>query len=434
MLDVNKLVQDFPQVDQLIEGQPLFWQNPDYQQKAALPIGLANIFDAEARFQRFAKYFEVAFSETLPTKGILESPLIPIPDMQTAISRSQAQPLVGQLLLKADNLLPISGSIKSRGGIYEVLKFAEKIAVEAGILVYEDNYAILANSEFKELFSQYGIAVGSTGNLGLSIGIVAQKLGFQTTVHMSSDAAQWKKDLLRAKSAVVVEYDDNFSNAITAGRKQAAMDPKVYFIDDEGSVDLFLGYSVAALRLQGQLKAQGIKVDEEHPLFVYLPAGVGGSPGGVAFGLKEVFGKNVHPIFAEPTHIPSVTLGMMTGLNDQISVYDVGIDGITKADGLAVGRPSRIAGKFMKTLLLGSATFPDEQMMAELARLYQTEKIKVEPSAASGFAILKQCQEALASEYPLANSTHIVWSTGGAMVPSTDFARYLADGQAELGN
>lgn len=432
MLDINKLVTDFPEVGQLIAEKPLFWHNPNYQESAELPIDLADIFDAEARFQRFAKYFEVAFPETLPTKGILESPLIPIPEMQTSINEKLSSPLAGKLFLKADNLLPISGSIKSRGGIYEVLKFAEKIAVKAGMLVYEDNYAILASPEFKKLFSKYGIAVGSTGNLGLSIGIVAQKLGFQTTVHMSADAAQWKKDLLREKGAIVVEYNDNFSNAITAGREQAAKDPNVYFIDDEGSVDLFLGYSVAALRLQAQLKAASIQVNEDHPLFVYLPAGVGGSPGGVAFGLKQVFGEHVHPIFAEPTHIPSVTLGMMTGMNDQISVYDVGIDGITKADGLAVGRPSRIAGKFMRTLLLGTATFQDDRMMAELARLYETEKIKVEPSAASGFAILPRCQTELAKQYSLTDSTHIVWATGGAMVPADDFSRYLSEGQSLL--
>ncbi|KAF0423085.1 D-serine ammonia-lyase [Pediococcus pentosaceus] len=428
MIDVDALSKKYPAIKQMQAYEPIFWKNLNYKKEAELPVGVEHIFDAEARFQRFAPYFEVAFPETLPTHGILESPLLKMDKMKAVLNAEAQNQVKGDLYLKADNYLPISGSIKSRGGIYEVLKFAEKVAMKHGEIVYGDNYAKLNEPRFKDLFGQYGIVVGSTGNLGLSIGIVACKLGFRTSVHMSSDAAQWKKDMLREKGVNVVEYNDNFTHAITEARKSAEADPMAYFIDDEGSYDLFLGYSVAAVRLQAQLKAQNIKVDAEHPLFVYLPAGVGGSPSGVAFGLKKIIGENVHPIFAEPTHIPSVSLGMMTGLNDQISVYDAGIDGVTKADGLAVGRPSRIAGKMMDTLLYGIQTFDDQKMMKNVAELHDSENVDVEPSAASGFTILDDVQAQLEQDYPMENASHIVWATGGSMVPKDDMDQYVAEG------
>lgn len=428
MIDVDALSKKYPAIKQMQAYEPIFWKNLNYKKEAELPVGVEHIFDAEARFQRFAPYFEVAFPETLPTHGILESPLLKMDKMKAVLNAEAQNQVKGDLYLKADNYLPISGSIKSRGGIYEVLKFAKKVAMKHGEIVYGDNYAKLNEPRFKDLFGQYGIVVGSTGNLGLSIGIVACKLGFRTSVHMSSDAAQWKKDMLREKGVNVVEYNDNFTHAITEARKSAEADPMAYFIDDEGSYDLFLGYSVAAVRLQAQLKAQNIKVDAEHPLFVYLPAGVGGSPSGVAFGLKKIIGENVHPIFAEPTHIPSVSLGMMTGLNDQISVYDAGIDGVTKADGLAVGRPSRIAGKMMDTLLYGIQTFDDQKMMKNVAELHDSENVDVEPSAASGFTILDDVQAQLEQDYPMENASHIVWATGGSMVPKNDMDQYVAEG------
>lgn len=428
MIDVDALSKKYPAIKQMQAYEPIFWKNLNYKKEAELPVGVEHIFDAEARFQRFTPYFEVAFPETLPTHGILESPLLKMDKMKVVLNAEAQNQVKGDLYLKADNYLPISGSIKSRGGIYEVLKFAEKVAMKHGEIVYGDNYAKLNEPRFKDLFGQYGIVVGSTGNLGLSIGIVACKLGFRTSVHMSSDAAQWKKDMLREKGVNVVEYNDNFTHAITEARKSAEADPMAYFIDDEGSYDLFLGYSVAAVRLQAQLKAQNIKVDAEHPLFVYLPAGVGGSPSGVAFGLKKIIGENVHPIFAEPTHIPSVSLGMMTGLNDQISVYDAGIDGVTKADGLAVGRPSRIAGKMMDTLLYGIQAFDDQKMMKNVAELHDSENVDVEPSAASGFTILDDVQAQLEQDYPMENTSHIVWATGGSMVPKNDMDQYVAEG------
>ncbi|WP_322973879.1 D-serine ammonia-lyase [Lacticaseibacillus nasuensis] len=431
-MDITALQQTYPIVKDLVAEKETVWVNPDYGKPATLATTRADLFDAAARLRRFAPYFVSAFPETAETDGILESPLLRLKIMQTALNWRDDYQLPGKLYLKADNELPISGSIKSRGGIYEVLKIAEELALASGQLVYMDDYAKLNTPAFHDLFSHYGIAVGSTGNLGLSIGIVAAKLGFHATVHMSRDAKQWKKDLLREKGVTVVEYAGSFTTAITTGRQQAAQDPSVFFIDDEGSKDLYLGYAVAAIRLQKQLADQAIRVDATHPLFVYLPAGVGGSPAGVTFGLKMIFGANAHAIFAEPTHIPSVLLGMATGLNEKISVYDIGLDGLTEADGLAVGRPSRLAGHEMRTLLDAITTFDDERIMAYTALLKDRQDIKVEPSASAGFAALHDAQAVLAQRYPMRHATHIVWATGGMLVPAAEYARDYAIGEEFL--
>ena len=401
------------------------WRNPNQKPFSEVEDGvltMADILDAEARLQRFAPWFVSAFPETAATDGIVESPLQPIPTMQAQLG-------VGRLLLKMDSHLPISGSIKARGGVYEVLKTAEEIALGSGMLQKTDNYAVLNTPSFRALFSRYAIAVGSTGNLGLSIGIVSAKFGFRVTVHMSADARQWKKDLLRSHGVTVVEYESDYSEAVKQGRRLAECDPLCHFVDDENSKTLFLGYSVAALRLQKQLEAMGIAVDAQHPMNVYLPCGVGGGPGGVAFGLKQVYGDAVRCFFAEPTGAPCMILGMSTGLHDGISCADIGLSGATCADGLAVGRASGFVGKFMEPHMSGCYTLTDDRMHRLLAQLADNEGIFLEPSALAGMygpVLAERCPEFA----PFANAaTHIVWATGGSMVPPEEMQKYYRLGK-----
>ena len=435
-LNIQKLKTDFPLVNKLIALEEISWFNPKITSlEEALPyvgLGAKNIEDASQRLSRFAPYLVDAFPETAAMKGIIESEVFEIEKMKASLEQQFSTPILGRLMLKKDSHLPISGSIKARGGIYEVLTHAEKLAIEAGLLNESDDYSKLMNDDFKQFFSQYSIAVGSTGNLGMSIGIMSAKLGFSVSVHMSADAREWKKNTLRSHGVNVVEYEQDYGVAVEQGRKEAEKDPMCFFIDDENSQTLFLGYSVAGERLKKQFEEKNILVNDEHPLFVYLPCGVGGGPGGVAFGLKMAFGDNVHCIFAEPTHSPCMLLGVHTGLHDEISVQDIGIDNITAADGLAVGRASGFVGRAMERLLDGYYTMTDEAMYLQLGLLNQPEGIKLEPSALAGMmgAIVvskdQQYQDRMQfDDAKMKNATHLVWATGGGMVPELEMNSYL---------
>ena len=425
-IETERLFERFPILERIQNEEEIVWINPDRTDIIGDGLTMKDIDDAEARLKRFAPFIMKCFPETAERGGIIESALVPIPEMHALINEKYNSALTGRLLLKQDSHLAIAGSIKARGGIYEVLKHTEELAFEAGILCETDDYAVLAEERCREFFRRHTIQVGSTGNLGLSIGIMSAAIGYKVIVHMSADAKQWKKELLRSHGVTVVEYESDYSEAVKNGRTLSDSDPMSYFVDDENSVNLFLGYAVAAKRLTGQLDALGVTVDSEHPLFVYIPCGVGGAPGGVSFGLKQVFGENVHCFFVEPTQAPCMAVGMATGLNSDISVQDVGLTGLTHADGLAVGRPSGFVGGVMKPILSGEFTVCDAKLYDYMRDMLNTEGIFLEPSACAAFQgpVRLMCsRETL--EYiekqgltgRMDNAAHIVWATGGSLVP-----------------
>ncbi len=442
----EKIIQDlftkYPILDKFVQNEEVFWNNPNYLsfEEAAGQTHLTkdHVADAEQRLNRFASFIKYAFPETYNAKGLIESPLKSVFSFQQSLQNLYRMDLPGSWLLKCDSHLPISGSIKARGGIYEVLKHAESLAIENRMIHTWSDYSVFATEEFRDFFSNYSISVGSTGNLGLSIGIISAKLGFKVNVHMSSDAKEWKKNLLRGIGVHVVEHSGDFSLAVDTGRKEAEMDSTCFFIDDENSTDLFLGYSVAAIRLKTQLEEKHIQVNESHPLFVYLPCGVGGGPGGVTFGLKQVFGDHVHVFWGEPTQSPSMLLGLVTGLHHNISVQDIGLSNKTEADGLAVGRPSGFVGKTMSPFISGCYTIKDERLFSLLYELVQTEDITLEPSALAGvYGAIQLIRSSAGKEYvknynlasKLSNATHIIWATGGGMVPAHEMTRYIDKGK-----
>jgi D-serine dehydratase len=489
-----------PLQDRLRAAQPCLWTNPGRQ--AEVPsrlsvgtgtVGVEDMQAAVARFGRFAPLLAELFPQELQTSsGVIESPLVPAPALGQALGLGAAE---GALWVKCDHLLPVAGSIKARGGIHEVLEFAETLALEHGLVAPGGDYRALASPEARALLGRYQVAVGSTGNLGLSIGVAASALGFRAAVHMSADAKAWKKERLRQRGVEVVEHAGDYEQAVAAGRAQAAADPFCHFVDDERSLSLLQGYSAAAPALQRQLAAAGITVDATHPLFVYLPCGVGGAPAGITFGLRQVLGPHVHCFFAEPVQSPCFLAQMLAGppgacrtrsvdsenrpqrgqflpdlqphsgamgqkdgekwtaaadlqptisgsdrLPDHPSVYDWGLTNQTEADGLAVPRASLLAASLMHPLLSGVFTVQDATLFQHLAWAHDTEGLRIEPSAAAGFSGPAMLTGTLAGrawlraqglEAHLPRATHLAWTTGGLFVPDSEYDLFLQRGRAQ---
>lgn len=421
----------------LAAGRPLLWLNPSLSpQGASSGISGNDMLAAQERLHRFAPLLVRLFPELQATGGRIDSPLLPAPGLQQALGVGEGH---GRLWIKADHLLPIAGSIKARGGFHEVLELAERLAAKHGLLGAGGSHAQLAEAPARELFGRYEVAVGSTGNLGLGIGVMASALGFRATVHMSSDAKEWKKQRLRNRGVKVVEHAGDYEQAVAAGRSQAEQEPYSHFVDDERSLSLLLGYSAAAPRLQEQLAAAGIAVDAQHPLFVYLPCGVGGAPGGIAFGLKQLFGPHVHCFFAEPTQSPCFMLHMMDDPGAARSVYDIGLSNRTEADGLAVPRASELAASLMQSLLSGVYTVEDDRLFRDLYLAQREEDVRIEPSAAAGLpgpGMLCHTEQGQAYltrhglNRLMPQATHIAWTTGGLFVPQEEYRRFHERGAA----
>ncbi|MBN2853830.1 MAG: D-serine ammonia-lyase [Clostridia bacterium] len=396
---------------------PVYYENREAMENPAkylegLSIHLSDIIEAKERMTRFSGIIRTLFAET--SDGIIESPLVSAFNLQ----KQYFVGMKGKLYLKLDSHLAVAGSIKARGGIYEVLKVTESILNEHSVKISEDHLG-----EIRSCLKDYTLSVASTGNLGLSIGIMSKALGFNAIVHMSKEAKQWKKDRLIRKGVQVIEHDGDFTFAAKMGREQALKNSHEHFVDDENSKDLFLGYAVAALRIKEQFESLDIHITDNQKLYLYLPCGVGGSPGGITFGFKHIFGENVKCYFAEPTNCPSMLMGVMTKKFGSLNVNDYGIDNKTRLDGLAVASPSNFVAPMMEKLCDGFYTVEDDDMYRYLYYLKKSENIKIEPSAAAGIPGVKHTGNMDKEGY------HIIWTTGGLFVPDDIYDRMYREGE-----
>jgi D-serine dehydratase len=405
--------------EQLLEalrlGEAATWLRPSSAARSARGLPVEEIQDVRLRFARFAPALAALFPESA-WDGLIASPLL----------RARCSvPPASEVWIKADHMLPMTGSVKARGGVYELLCSIEDYALERGLLAPGVSTAALATAAARAELSRHRVIVASTGNLGFSVGLVGRAFGVSVEIHMSSDAKRWKKDRLRALGARVVEHSADYEGAVAAARTAAARSG-AYFIDDERSRRLFAGYAAAGHELARQLAASKVVVSPTQPLVVYLPCGVGGAPGGVTAGLLHEFGDALIVVFVEPTASACMLVALATGLRQ--SVYAVGLDNGTIADGLAVPTASELALELIGSRIDASVAVPDHAMVAWVRRLWREDRLRLEPSGAAGFAAVARFLGARErrGDRSLLGATHVVWTTGGSLLPDAEFVSLIA--------
>ena len=369
---------------------------------------------AGRRFIRFAPVLASLFGEN-GWDGRIRSPLLDFPAPHGG----------GSWLVKGDHALPMTGSVKARGGVHELLCIIERLAESAGLAIHR-----LTTPEARALFARHKVVVASTGNLGYSIGVVARAFGLQAEIHMSADAKQWKKDRLRLLGASITEHECDYSETIARARAATHGRPGLIFIDDEGSRDLLTGYAVAAYEVAEQLAERGIVISQDRLLVAYLPCGVGGAPGGIAYGLKRQFGADVVVVFVEPTASACMMVALASGARHAPSVYDYGCDNETIADGLAVPRASELVLSAVGDAIDAAVAVPDSAMIEWVRTCWRTSGLRLEPSAAAAFAAYSPLMSFTRVQpgWPdFENAAHLFWATGGSQIPEADFLALLGD-------
>ncbi|WP_114007713.1 D-serine ammonia-lyase [Cohaesibacter intestini] len=425
--------------DKAKAAEPTLWCNPNYQPSSDGEAA-QTLEQVHKDWAMLAPLLQKLFPVLEQSGGQIQSELIEVESLRAPLCYED--PKFGRLFVKGDHNLPVAGSVKARGGLFEVLMTARRQALAEGFLSENDDICKLASDAARAFFSQRTIAVGSTGNLGLSVGVAAKTLGYNSIVHMSSDAKTWKIERLRRYGVKVMQHRGDYNHAVAVARDAARYDPLAYFVDDEHSELLFQGYMAAAGELDIQLREAGIVVGPDRPLFLHLPCGIGGAPGGIAYGARGLFGAHVHCFFAEPCQSASAMLRMMHGRDARISVYDVGLTNRTEADGMAVATMSDLVAERMQTRLAGVYTVGDEDLFRWVATAYHGASLQLEPSATIGFAgphfIANSLEgQAFADRHllskPLSNAIHVVWATGGTFVPELKFQAFVDRGM-ELGH
>ena len=273
---------------------------------------------------------------------------------------------------------------------------------------------ILSIPERKRI--ENGVITASSGNHGLAVAYVANKLGIKATIVLPENVIKDKLEMIKSLGAETILF----------GRQQDERSRKAEEIQKKGGqifVQAFNDIEIVA----GQATC-GLEIIEDGPSTlrsIYVPIGGGGLLSGVAAAVKlsNVEGGRrrniVKVIGVQPEGSPSMYESWQKGSLSSIEASR------TIADGLSVRKPGDITFNLVKNFVDEIMLVSDDEILSATNRLIQKEHILAEPSGAAAFAGLLKKEKLLAGGRSEENESSSLAIVSGGNISQEVLARVL---------
>jgi len=224
-----------------------------------------------------------------------------------------------------------------------------------------------------------GVITASSGNHGLAVAYVANRLKIKATIVLPENVVPEKLAWIRSLGA----------NAILFGRQQDDRQRKASEIQKAEGYELippFNDYEIITGQATCGLELLEDLADVEN---IFVPIGGGGLISGVALASKLEKPKAKIRVFGvQPQGSPSMYESFMKKELSTIS------ESKSIADGLLVRRPGDITFEFVKRFVDGIILVSDTEILDATKQLITQEHVLSEPSGAAAFAgLLKSRKE-----------------------------------------
>jgi threonine dehydratase len=214
-----------------------------------------------------------------------------------------------------------------------------------------------------------GVITASSGNHGLAVAYVANKLQIKATIVLPENVVREKLEIIKSLGARTIFF----------GKQQDERMRKAEEIQNEEGLSFVQPFNDREI-ITGQATC-GMELIEDQPELesVFVPIGGGGLISGVSSAIK-LDSKSCRVIGVQPEGSASMYQSWKSGKLSSIA------ESRTIADGLSVRKPGDITFSFVRRNVDDVILVSDEEIISATKQLLFHEHVLVEPSGAAAFA------------------------------------------------